>query len=59
MVTKRNDVALPVEFYKKIAIAFIILTSVLFAMVLYLTLLRATIEIVPKKDTLSADLLMD
>src|SRR3989344_1571430 len=59
MVTKRNDVALPVEFYKKIAIAFIMLTSVLFAMVLYLTLLRATIEIVPKKDTLSADLLMD
>ena len=59
MVTKRTDVALPVEFYKKIAIAFIVLTSVLFAVVLYLTLLRATIEIVPKKDTLSADLLMD
>ena len=59
MVTKRTDVALPVEFYKKIAIAFIVLTSVLFAVVLYLTLLRATIEIVPKKDTLSAALLMD
>lgn len=56
---KKTDVALPVEFYKKVAIAFIILTSVLFAVVLYLTLLRATIEIVPKKDTLSADLLLD
>lgn len=59
VIQKRPDLALPVEFYKKIAIAFIILTSVLFGVVLYLTLLRATIEIVPKKDTLSADLLMD
>lgn len=56
---KQTDAALPVEFYKKIAIAFIILTTALFGVVLYLTLLRATIEIVPKKDTLSADLLMD
>ncbi len=56
---KPADAAMPVMFYKKIAIAFIILTSVLFGVVLYLTLLRATIEIVPKKDTLSADLLVD
>ncbi len=56
---KRAEPALPVEFYKKIAIIFIVLTTALFGAVLYMTVVSATIEIVPKKDTLSADLLVN
>lgn len=58
-MTPRGEPALPVEFYKKISIVFVLLTTVLFGVVLYMTILRATIEITPKKDMLSADLLVD
>lgn len=59
MSSGRTEPALPVEFYKKISIVFIILTTILFGAVVYMTILRATIAIVPQKDVLSADLLVD